>query len=176
MKKLLLMAAMLLMTVAMNAQSLETNNEFTTGYMKIETMQGEHLETIDGVLFMSNGYYSTLLRFPPNSSMTEYQIPESVNRIAAGAFRDCKNLKKLIFPSSWNADRIVKYIATNAFDDSGIESFEVGGTSGMSRCTASSSKQPVQHYNVAGQQLNGSTRGVNIARYSDGTSKKYVDR
>lgn len=174
MKKILLLAAMIMTTVTMSAQSLETNSEFATGYMKIEPMMGEHLESIDGVLFMTNGYNSTLLRFPPNSSVSEYAIPESVNRIASGAFRGCKNLKKLIFPSSWNTDRIVRYISTNAFDGSSIESFEVSTTSGVSQRISSSARQSAKHYNVAGQQLNDSVKGVNIVKYSDGTTKKYV--
>lgn len=174
MKKFLLLAVMLIATVSVNAQSLETKSEFTTGYMKIEPQMGEHLESIDGVLFMTNGYNSTLLRFPPNSSLTEYVIPESVNRIASGAFRGCKNLKKLVFPSSWNSDRIAITIATNAFDDSGIESFEVGTASSVSQKSASSAKLSAKHYNVVGQQLNDSAKGVNIVKYSDGTTKKYI--
>ena len=174
MKKFLLLAVMLIATVSVNAQSLETKSEFTTGYMKIEPKMGEHLESIDGVLFMTNGYNSTLLRFPPNSSLTEYVIPESVNRIASGAFRGCKNLKKLVFPSSWNSDRIAITIATNAFDDSGIESFEVGTASSVSQKSASSAKLSAKHYNVVGQQLNDSGKGVNIVKYSDGTTKKYI--
>ncbi len=174
MKKFLLLTVMLIATVSVSAQSLETKSEFTTGYMKIEPQMGEHLESIDGVLFMTNGYNSTLLRFPPNSSVTEYAIPESVNRIASGAFRGCKNLKKLVFPSSWNSNRIAITIATNAFDDSGIESFEVGTTSSVSQKSASTAKLSAKHYNIAGQQLNDSAKGINIMKYSDGTTKKYI--
>ena len=36
MKKFLLLAVMLIATVSVSAQSLETKSEFTTGYMKIE--------------------------------------------------------------------------------------------------------------------------------------------
>jgi len=54
--------------------------------------------TMDGVLFDKER--KTLIFYPHGKKETEYVIPEGVERIKEGVFKDCKNIENIIFPES----------------------------------------------------------------------------
>ena len=53
---------------------------------------------IDGVVYSIDG--QTLVYYPPGLTASEYEIPEGVSKIGAGAFREQKYLENVIIPSS----------------------------------------------------------------------------
>ena len=57
-----------------------------------------HYKSIDGVLFSADG--TTLIKFPENKEVTEYQIPEGVTTVAEGAFVGNRNLTKVTMAST----------------------------------------------------------------------------
>ncbi len=50
-------------------------------------------------------------KYRGDMSLTEFEIPEGVVKIGDGAFRECKNLRRVTFPST------LKYIGRHAFHD-----------------------------------------------------------
>ncbi len=54
--------------------------------------------SIDGVLYSKDG--TELIRFPPASKKSTFQVPDSVSSIENGAFWDCTSLTKLTIPNS----------------------------------------------------------------------------
>lgn len=108
------------MPCGMKAQSLEESESNNySHYINIDPWVSEFF-TVDGVLFSGNGLeWSWLVKFPNGDEREEYAIPEGVSRICNGAFTGCKNLKRLVIPSS------VRYIGERAFEGSSIERFEV---------------------------------------------------
>ena len=67
----------------------------------------DYFKSKDGVLFNSN--CTSLIRFPENSSITEYVIPQGVTHIEKCAFNNCIKLKSVKFPDS------IIYVGNSAF-------------------------------------------------------------
>lgn len=63
---------------------------------------------IDGVVYSIDG--QTVVYYPPGLTASEYEIPEGVSKIGAGAFSEQKYLENVIIPSS------VRDIDINAFE------------------------------------------------------------
>ena len=167
MKHLLLTAVVLTMAATAHAQ-LETESENPTGY--IGNSWPELFYTIDGVLLWNR----TLVRFPVEDSRTEYVIPNGVERISNGAFRGCKNLRKIVIPKT------MVYIGETAFDGSGIEIFsctdndEFTSIDVRERDVEGRSEQA--RYNMQGMKIQQPQPGVNIIVNSDHTSQKVLER
>lgn len=68
---------------------------------------------IDGVLFTRKNRVKSLFAFP-NQYSDEYTVPEDTEEICGKAFKSCRNLKKVIIPSS------VKKMGVNVFYDCGL--------------------------------------------------------
>lgn len=54
--------------------------------------------SIDGILFSKD--FTSIIRYPCAKLKQTYQIPNTVTDIKRGAFRDCKNLTKIVIPNS----------------------------------------------------------------------------
>ncbi|MBR4656144.1 MAG: leucine-rich repeat domain-containing protein, partial [Oscillospiraceae bacterium] len=67
-------------------------------------------QSIDGVLFTKDG--KTLLRYPNNSPLMDYEVPAGVTAIGEGAFRDCGSLASVLLPDG------VETIGDSAFSGS----------------------------------------------------------
>ncbi|MBO5631625.1 MAG: leucine-rich repeat protein [Aeriscardovia sp.] len=172
-KNILLLYFLLSIASISSAQDMiETNSNLTTGYVKATIPY--RICTIDGVLFAcySNGDPYVLIRYPIGDSRQQYTIPNTVNRIARGAFQGCKNLQILIIPQT------VYYIGDNAFEDSSISSFKVEGADETSaHAPAKTSTREIARYNLAGRQITSPTPGVNIVHMSDNSySKVYIKK
>ncbi len=80
----------------------------------------DYFKSKDGVLFNSN--CTSLIRFPENSSITEYVIPQGVTHIEKCAFNNCIKLKSVKFPDS------IIYVGNSAFSwCTQLESIEFSG-------------------------------------------------
>ena len=54
--------------------------------------------SINGILFSKD--YTSIIRYPCAKPEQSYQIPNTVTDLERGAFRDCKNLMKILIPNS----------------------------------------------------------------------------
>lgn len=150
MKALLLAAAIMAgMPCGLKAQSLEESesNNYSQ-YINIDPWISEFF-SVDGVLFSGNDLeWRWLVKYPNGDEREEYAIPEGVSRICNGAFSGCKNLKRLVIPSS------VRFIGERAFEGSSIEWFEVRGSeyvNGVKATTGSPSAK--SRHNIQGQSI-----------------------
>lgn len=69
--------------------------------------------SIDGVLY--NKDVTELIKFPEGSSLSDYTLPETVTELPAGAFLNCKLLKRV------NLHQGISTISDRAFKNSGIK-------------------------------------------------------
>ncbi len=90
-----------------------------TGLTKFEVAEdNEYYCAVDGVLFTKD--MTTLIQFPAASSMTSYNVPNSVTKIGAFAFDTCRGLTSITIPNS------VTSIGSGAFRDcSGLTSITI---------------------------------------------------
>ena len=147
----------------MAQESIETSSQYPTGYIKATNPY--HFGTIDGVLYIITGNKPyTLVKYPPNDQRDSFIIPNTVTRIAKGAFKGSRNLKELILPET------IYYIGENAFDDSEIEIFTVVSSNGVFSLLDEDQDNQV-FYNLGGIQMNTPGHGINIVT-QNGTSKK----
>lgn len=58
----------------------------------------ENYSAVDGVLFSKNG--TELIHYPAGKSSSSYKIPEGTTTICSDAFSDCKNLQEVTLPES----------------------------------------------------------------------------
>ena len=64
--------------------------------------ENENYSTVDGVLFSKNG--TELIHYPVAKPNLSYKIPEGTTTICSNAFSDCKNLQEVTMPES--VDRV----------------------------------------------------------------------
>lgn len=128
------------------------------------------------------------------SSLTSVSFPKILTEIGGSAFAGCSSLISVI------ADmKIPAKIEENTFDTETvldatlyvpqgcIEKYEnadywryfqmikeIGTQTGIDSATTSDDVKEVARYGINGQLLNGPTNGVNIVKYSDGTTKRVM--
>lgn len=128
------------------------------------------------------------------SSLTSVSFPKILTEIGGSAFAGCSSLISVI------ADmKIPAKIEENTFDTETvldatlyvpqgcIEKYEnadywryfqvikeIGTQTGIDSATTSDDMKEVARYGINGQLLNGPTNGVNIVKYSDGTTKRVM--
>ena len=128
------------------------------------------------------------------SSLTSVSFPKILTEIGGSAFAGCSSLISVI------ADmKIPAKIEENTFDTETvldatlyvpqgcIEKYEnadywryfqvikeIGTQTGIDSATTSDDVKEVTRYGINGQLLNGPTNGVNIVKYSDGTTKRVM--
>ena len=170
MKKIFLIFAFLISVALCSAQdALEKISDYPTGYLKGSYLNS-NFGTIDGVLylFMASEPY-ILVRYPAGDTRESFTIPNTVTRIARGAFQGCR-LKELIIPNS------IFYIGDNSFEGAEIESFVVSGSdvsTGMSS-VGLPQDEGTRYYDLSGQSLPNPSRGVNI-KVEGGTATKVLN-
>lgn len=154
---------------AENPVNLEADDNYPTGYIKGTTPY--YFGTKDGVLYVFSGSSPFILvRFPAGDTRESFTIPNTVARIARGAFSGCHNLQELVIPTS------VYYIADNAFEDTEIVSFKVSGHDSAAVPGLNADTKDVdQYYNLSGVLLSEPTQGVNI-HVSNGNANKILVR
>jgi hypothetical protein len=91
-----------------NGGKTETKLEMDSDSVEMRTPYFSDMNETE-VTFSDDG--DTLLRFPRNSEMTEYEVPEHVKYIEERAFQGCKPLQRVTIPAS------VNHIEMAAFDE-----------------------------------------------------------
>ena len=159
MKKILSIVCLLASFATIQAQdNIEKIADYPTGYIK--GAYPYYYGSQDGVLYVFLGSEPTILvRFPANDPRESFTIPNSVTRIAKGAFKGSRNLKEVILPAS------VIYIGDDAFDDTEIESFVVAGNDITSHAPAKEAQgdSPVRYYDMSGRPLAAPSEGITLA-------------
>jgi len=176
--KVLLFFLLLAVSATAKAQTLETTQNYPTGYMETGYYDKENtIKTIDGVLYMLyEGIPIVLVRYPAMNPREEYEIPSTVRRINNNAFQGTKFLKTLKMHNTVTYNRNVKLtIGETAFNDSSIENFVVienDETAATIRDTPQSpSRTEVARYDLAGRKVGTDFKGVQIVTYSDNTAQ-----
>lgn len=180
MRKLFASIVLICLCANASAQRVETTEGYGTGYLETSSYTIVNtIKTIDGVLFMLyDNAPSVLLRYPPESMRTEYEVPSTVRRIANNAFQGTKHLKTLKLHNTCTFASFVKLvIGETAFNDSSIEEFEV-----IENSTSAHKEVPQDmtggegaesgRYNISGQKVERAERGVQVVTYTNGTAKK----
>ena len=164
-----------------NAQSLETSNEFPTGYLETSYYdESNTIKSIDGVLYMLYADIPiVLVKYPPMNLREEYEIPSTVRRINNNAFQGTKYLKTLKMHNTVTYNRFVKLvIGENAFNDSSIENFVVIENDELSDAfhdvRHADSHKEMGRYDLSGRKVEDSFKGVQIVTYSDNTAQKIM--
>ena len=155
-KKILLLSVFASFTLlaCYSQDNLEMAGDEASGYIKAN--QPYRIGTQDGILYIFFGRDPhVLVRFPEEDTRASFTVPNTVVRIARGAFRGCHNLEELILPSS------VYLIGDNSFDDSGIISFKTSDDTRVETISIESSQQP-RRYDISGKPLTEETPGINI--------------
>lgn len=171
----MLMIAAITQTKAQSlSPELETNQNYPTGYIKMDRAKSQTLYVQDGAVYAGNW----LIKVEANSGQT-FDIPTWVTRICDGAFSDA-GITTLRFPSSWTESVMRQpaiYISPHAFDNSKIQHFEIyndGSTSGMTRAKSDNNKKETARYDVSGKEISSAEPGINIIKYNDGSVSKVV--
>ena len=174
MKKLIVLFVMFLFGIAAYGQNtLSKKDGYVNGDIYCE----------NGVLFAKfsdhSNYYiasKTLVKFPQNKNVSSYTIPSGVYVIAKGAFQGNKYIKTIRIPSS------VVYIGDNAFDGCDqLTSIEIYESTSAVRAVevddSPSEAREIGRYNIQGVKVQEDEDGkVQIILYSDGTSKKVINK
>lgn len=91
----------------------------TIGQINVDSFN-EKFCSLDGVLFTNS--MKTLVAYPANRNVSEYTVPDAVERIESNTFRNCSNLSKLnvtanfryfVAGDGWNYDGDVKSSSLN---------------------------------------------------------------
>lgn len=167
MKKIFFALFIILSVATVRAQdNIERTADYPTGYIK--GAYPYNYGSIDGVLYVFLGSEPTILvRYPANDPRKSFSIPNSVSRIAKGAFKGCRNLKELIIPRS------VIYIGDDAFDDTEIESFLVSGNdiSTYTPAKREGEDSSIRYYDLSGRPLSSPVEGINLVVEGSNTTK-----
>ena len=88
---------MLMLALSAEAQTLETQADFPTGYIATSYFTASNtIKSIDGVLYMIyDDIPIALVRYPAMNPREEFEVPSSVRRICNNAFQGTKYLKTL---------------------------------------------------------------------------------
>ncbi len=164
------------------AQSLETSENFTTGYMETSYFdKANTIKSIDGVLYML--YEDTpivLVKYPPMKTNEEYEIPSTVRRINNNAFQGTKFLKTLKMHNTVSYNRNIKLvIGETAFNDCSIENFVVIENNDTSVSTLNKRqtlpRKEIDRYDLAGRKVTKDYKGIQIVTYSDNTAQMVLE-
>ena len=148
--------------------NLERVDNVPTDYIK--GAYPYYFGTIDGVLYVFLGSSpSILVRYPALDPRETFTIPTTVSRISKGAFKDCRNLREIIIPSS------VIYIGDDAFDGVEIERFVVMGNDVTTQSSRIESAAPedTRFYDLSGHEIPAPNNGLSI-RLERGTATKIL--
>lgn len=146
----------------------------------------------------------TSLTFPPSlqeigfesfygcSGLVSLTLPSSLIRIRDGAFKNCSGLKSIYVYSDLsqsmgsnvfdgcNASGCTVYVPKGTYQDYWLSEFgyfdnivEFDAT-GVDAVSTNNDVKEVSRYTVDGQQLSAPTKGLNIVKYSDGTTRKVM--
>ena len=182
--KRLSIALMLMLTVSAEAQTLETQTDFTTGYISTSYFtESNTIKSIDGVLYMIyENSPIALVKYPAMNPREEFEVPSTVKRICKNAFQGPKFLKTLKIHSTVSGGyNLHLLIGENAFNDSSIENFEVienhEETASNVRPTTTTPRQETTRYDLAGRQTTEHAHGIQIVARGEETPRKvYVQR
>ena len=130
--------------------------------------------------------------FSDCSSLVSLTLPSSLREIGDGAFKNCSGLKSIYVYSDLrqgmgsnvfdgcNASECIVYVPKGTYQDYWLSEFgyfdnivEFDPT-GVDAVSTSNDAKEVSRYTVDGQQLSAPTKGLNIVKYSDGTTKKVM--
>lgn len=167
MNRIILILLTLLSAFSIYAQTnLENGDKFPTGYTKATNPYS--FGSKDGVLyvFLSNNPY-ILVKYPSKDTRESFTIPNTVTRIARGAFKGCINLREIIIPSS------VIYIGDNAFDDTELESLRVSGNDLGLNFPSTDKSEDNKYFSISGIPISNPSKGINII-LNNGVSKKVL--
>lgn len=168
--------SLLLMTVATmhtDAQVVETNSAYPTGYIALNRAETKPMTIEGGALYV--GY--ALVKVERTAEPQTFTVPNWVVRICPGAFSDA-NIETLRLPASWTETALREspvFISPQAFDHSNIQKFEIyndNTTSAISSARTSAKSGRTEIYDTAGRLLSHRTSGVNIVRQQDGSVVK----
>ena len=174
---------MLMLALSAEAQTLETQADFPTGYIATSYFTASNtIKSIDGVLYMIyDDIPIALVRYPAMNPREEFEVPSSVRRICNNAFQGTKYLKTLRIHNEVSDGRNLHLlIGESAFNDSSIENFEVienhEQAATHSKPATAAPREETARYNVAGCKVSDQTKGLQIVSYSDHTAQKVVGR
>ena len=157
MKQRIFLSAVFLFVLALHGFSqdnLEITGDEPSGYIKAN--RPYRIDTQDGVLYVFYGRDPhVLVRFPEEDTRTSFTIPNTVVRIARGAFSGCMNLEELIIPPS------VYLIGDNSFDNSGIRCFKISDNTDVTEVSNTSSQKSYR-YDLSGNPITEDSPGINI--------------
>lgn len=178
MKKIFVLVFMV-MSINVNAQSLETLSNYPSGYMETSYFDKNNtIQSVDGVLYMLNeGIPIVLVKYPAMNPREEYEIPSTVRRINNNAFQGTKYLKTLKIHIIVTSRNIKLAIGESAFNDSSIENFiviENDQTALNSHSYQSAPVEEIARYDVSGRKVGDDYNGVQIISYTDHSTKKIL--
>ena len=127
------------------------------------------------------------------SGLTSLTLPAGITKIGDGAFSGCSGLTSIYVYAEKvpkigsnefvgvDAKKCILYVPMGTYDDYWLSDFgyfenivEFDAT-GIDKTTTSTDVEEVGRYSVNGQRLSAPTKGLNIAKYSDGSVKKVAD-
>ena len=172
---------MLMLTISAGAQTLETQTNFTTGYISTSYFTAENtIKSIDGVLYMIyNDSPVALVKYPAMNPREEFEVPSTVRRICNNAFQGTKFLKTLKMHSTVTGGyNLHLLIGENAFNDSSIENFEViennEDTASKARPATATPRQETARYDLAGRKTTEHVRGIQIVARGEDAPRKVL--
>lgn len=178
----LFFALLLFLSNKANAQNLEGNSEFYTGYMSTTNFdQDNTIKSIDGVLyFIYEDVPVALIRYPAMKPQEVFEVPATVRRICNNAFQGTKFLKTVKIHNRVTEGAYVNLtIGESAFNDSSIENFiviENNESKVAQEIPQAPEKKDVARYDLSGRKVDEVQDGFQIVVYDDNTSKKVINR
>ena len=180
-KKMIMMTMAVAIGTAVQAQTLESNSDFPTGYLVTNYYDKSNtIQSIDGVLYLiSDDIPIVLVKYPPMNPREEFEVPSSVRRISNNAFQGTKFLKTLKIHNTVSDGRFLKLvIGESAFNDSSIENFEVieNNEETVSHISKKTTEDRTEEgrYDLSGRKVEAGDDGVQIVVYNDKTAKKVL--
>ena len=178
--KTILTLLLIVASVTIKAQSLETNSAYPTGYLNTAYFsEGNTIRSIDGVLYMVYDDIPTaLLRYPAKKTDKEFEVPSTVMRICSNAFQGTVYLKTLKLHNTVTYGKFTSIvISETAFNDSSIENFIVLEDDEVAAAKPSEGltdyiRKEYARYDVNGNKVTEDTKGIQIVTYDDNTSEK----
>lgn len=185
MRKLFILFIVSVFSFLANAQKLETNTEFYTGYLTTTNFDRNNtIKSIEGVLyFIYDNIPIALVKYPAMKTDEEFEIPSTVRRICNNAFQGTKFLKTLKIHNTVTEGAYVNLaIGEDAFNDSSIENFIVIENDVNNEASynvpkiESIAKTDVARYDLNGRKVDENTEGIQIVVYDDNTAQTIYNK